>query len=102
MKKMNVMMLAAAMLLGGAMLKAETLEGVVTDTMCGLSHNGKPADKCTAGCVKGGSGVSLIVGGSKLYALKGKTTGLEALGGATVKVNGKVTGTDVEVESFSK
>ena len=101
MKKMNVMMLAATMLLGGAMLKAETLEGTVTDTMCGMNHNGKPAEKCTAGCVKGGSGVSLIVG-DKLYALKGKTTGLEALGGSKVKVTGKVTGTDVAVESFAK
>lgn len=102
MKKLNVMMLAAAMLLGGAVLHADTLEGVVTDTMCGLSHGGKPADRCTAGCVKNGSTISLIVGGDKLYTLKGKVAGLEAMGGATVKVTGKVTGTDVEVESFSK
>ena len=101
MKKMNVMMLAAAMLLGGAALRAEVLEGIVTDTMCGLSHNGKPADKCTAGCVKGGSTMSLVVGG-KLYAMNGKVAGLEALGGSTVKVTGKVTGTDLAVESFAK
>ncbi len=101
MKKMKVMMLAAAMLMGSAALRAEVLEGVVTDTMCGLSHSGKPADKCTAGCVKNGSGISLIVG-DKLYALKGKVTGLETMGGAKVKVTGKVTGTEVAVDSFAK
>jgi hypothetical protein len=101
MKKMKVMMMAAAMLLGGAMLKADTMTGVVTDTMCGLNHSGKPADKCTAGCVKKGSTMSLVVG-DKVYEMKGKTEGMEALGGATVKVSGKLAGNILEVDSYTK
>ena len=101
MKKMNVTMLAAALMLGGAMLKADTISGVVTDTMCGMNHNGKPAEKCTAGCVKKGSTLSLVVG-DKVYEMKGKTEGMEALGGATVKVNGKIDGKTLEVASYTK
>ena len=101
MKKMNVMMMAAAMLLGGAMLKADTLSGVVTDTMCGLSHSGKPAERCTAGCVKNGSTLSLVVG-DKVYEMKGKTEGMETLGGATVKVNGTLDGKTLTVDSYTK
>lgn len=46
-------------------LFAETFSGVITDTMCGKSHNmipGQPDEKCIAACVKGSSQYALYDG----------------------------------------
>ena len=93
-------LMVGGMLIGATSLSAETLEGTVSDAMCGADHGGKPADKCTMGCVKKGSDFALVVG-SKVYTLKGKTEGLDKLAGAKASVTGKVDGTTVTVESVA-
>ena len=73
---------------GGAR-RGQTLEGVVSDDMCGAKHKMADAAKCTAGCVAHGGGYALVVG-DKVYKLTGKTDGLDKLAGAKAKVTGRV------------
>lgn len=57
-------------------LFAETFTGVITDTMCGKSHNmmaGQPDDKCIAACVKGSSQYALYDGKTVLKLSDQKT-----------------------------
>ena len=95
---LSMLVMGGAMMVGVAF--ADTLEGTVSDAMCGKDHGGKPADKCTMGCVKKGSDYALVVG-DKVYTLKGKTDGLDKFAGAKAKVTGKVSGTTVTVDSVA-
>src|SRR3954462_5115206 len=65
--------------------KAQTMEGMVSDAMCGATHHLPDAAKCTMGCVKKGSGYALVVG-DKVFKLEGKTDGIDKMAGAKAKV----------------
>ena len=77
---------------------SETLEGVITDSMCGASHGSKDAAKCTMACVNGGKGWALAVG-DKVYTLEGRMAGISSLAGKKAKVTGRVTGNEINVTS---
>ncbi len=106
-----VFWVAGAILLGGALAertalaqakgKAETLTGVVSDSVCGAMHPESDAKKCIATCIKGEGAEYVLVVGEKVYTLKGKTAGVEKLAGAKAKVTGTVDGTTIQVASIS-
>ncbi len=78
--------------------KAQTMEGTISDSMCGATHHLPDAAKCTLGCTKKGAGFALVVG-DKVYKLAGKTDGLDKLAGAKAKVTGKVSGDTITVDT---
>ena len=84
----------------GGSQRGQTLEGVVSDSMCGAKHKMADAAKCTAGCVSHGGGYALVVG-DKVYKLEGKTEGLDKLAGAKAKVTGTVSGDTITVQSVA-
>ena len=68
----------AAMILGTAltMAAAQTVTGVVTDTMCGANHkamNVTPDSKCVRDCVKAGAKYALAANG-KVYTFADQQT----------------------------
>jgi len=97
---LSMAIMGGAMMLAGTSLMAADWTGTVSDAMCGADHGGKPADKCTAGCVKKGSAYALVVG-DKVYTLEGKTDGLDQLAGAKAKVSGKMTGDKIAVTAVA-
>jgi hypothetical protein len=80
----------------------KTLNGTVTDTMCGAKHmmTNVSAAQCARECVKGGSEFALISGG-KIYALKGDAKQIDKYAGQNVTVTGDVSGSTVKVRSIS-
>jgi hypothetical protein len=110
---LSMLVMGGALMLSGMMLsqssmaqdagkkgKAQTMEGTVSDAMCGATHHLPDAAKCTMGCTKKGAGFALVVG-DKVYKLDGKTEGLDKLAGAKAKVTGKVSGDTITVDSVS-
>ena len=96
------LLLASSVLVQAA--ENKTLEGTISDTMCGVKHSmgGNISDaECTNQCVKMGSKYALIVG-KEVYELDGKTTGLDKLAGQKAKVTGSVDGKKIQVESAMK
>jgi hypothetical protein len=105
MTRFGTFLLVGALAVSGSSLRAAemTLEGTVTDAMCGAKH---PADAagCTKDCVKNGSDYALVVGG-KVYTLKTSSdkdkAELGKLAGKMAKVTGEVTGDKVMVKSVA-
>ncbi len=94
---------AAGLLTGGlAFAQTTTLQGVVSDEMCGAKHmmQGASAAKCTRECVKMGAPYALVVG-DKVYTLKGHSKELDALAGEPAVITGTVSGTNVDVASVA-
>jgi hypothetical protein len=79
---------------------AETLTGIISDSMCGAQHmaKDKSAAECTRECVKGGSKYALVVG-KKVYTLEGHEAELDKVAGMKARVKGKVSGETVNVQS---
>ncbi len=79
----------------------QTIEGLVSDTMCGSKHMmpGKPDAECVKACVKAGSDYALVVGG-KVYTLAGKPQVIAPFAGKKVKVEGTVKGNTLTVTSI--
>src|ERR1700681_873217 len=78
-----------------AIAAPQTLNGVVTDDMCGKKHAmmpGKPDSECIRACVKSGSKFALLVG-DKIYILKGDAKQIDHYAGMKVKVAGDMSGT---------
>lgn len=94
---LGVAIVAGTML---ALAQDQTLEGVVTDAACGLTHKMADAKRCTNGCART-DGYALVVG-DKVYKLEGKTDGLADLAAEKAKVTGKVTGMTMTVASVAK
>ena len=95
----------AVLVLGTANLFAQatqTLTGTVSDAMCGAHHMMKDATaaQCTRECVKQGSDF-VLVGGGKVYTLKGDKAQFDKFAGENVIVKGKVSGTTISVESMN-
>jgi len=78
-----------------------TLTGVVTDAMCGATHNmqNMSAADCTRMCAKQ-SGYALVAG-KEIYTLQGHAAELDKLAAQTVTVKGIVNGKTVIVESVA-
>ena len=94
---LGVAMVAGTML---ATAQNQTLEGIVTDAACGLTHKMADTKKCTNGCART-DGYALVVG-DKVYKLVGKTDGLANLAAEKAKVTGTVSGTTMTVTSVAK
>ncbi len=80
----------------------QTMEGVVSDTMCGGGKHmmaGKPDAECIRECVKDGGSYALVVGG-KVYTLTGKAQTIAPFAGKKVKVEGDVKGNTLTVTSI--
>ncbi|MGO9404557.1 MAG: hypothetical protein ACLPVW_13935 [Terriglobales bacterium] len=109
-KRIATAVLAMLMLVGfGAVPalaagKRQTLNGVVSDAMCGAKHQMPDAAACTRGCVSHGSKYALVVG-DKVYTLetsdKAALAKLYDLAGAKAKVTGEVDGTTITVNSVA-
>jgi hypothetical protein len=69
---------------------SQTLTGTVSDAMCGAHHmmQGASAAQCTRECIKRGSDFTLV-GGDKVYTLKGGETQLDKFAGQNVTIKGK-------------
>jgi hypothetical protein len=103
MKRLGAVLFLGVAIVGGTMLalaQDQTLEGVVTDAACGLTHKMPDAKRCTLGCA-GSSGYALVVG-DKVYKLEGRTDGLADLAAGKARVTGKLTGTTMTVTSVAK
>ena len=106
MNRFGTFLLIGAFAVGGATLRAAemTLEGTVTDAMCGAHHPVADGAGCTQDCVKKGSDYALVVGG-KVYTLKTSSDKdkmeLGKLAGKLAKVSGEVTGDNVMVKSVA-
>jgi hypothetical protein len=90
---------------GAASAQTMTLDGVVTDPMCGAHHMmaGASAQKCTRECVDMGSAYALVVG-EKVYTLQANAEvkkELYALAGAHAVVKGAVSGLTVQVATVA-
>ena len=101
-----VLLVAAVLFAAGVPVQSaetKTLEGTVSDTMCGAKHSMgiASAAECTVKCVEMGSKYALVVG-DKVYELNGKADDLKKLAGAKVKIIGSVDGNKVQVTSVSK
>jgi hypothetical protein len=109
----HVCALIGAVLLAGAALLArktfaqyddgrrggETIEGVISDTMCGASHGGKDSAKCTMACVNSGKGWAFVVGG-KVYVMEGRMAGVSGVAGQKAKVTGRISGNKINVTAI--
>ena len=79
----------------------QTLEGIVSDAMCGTKHKSAITIQCIKNCVDKGSNYALVVD-DKVYELEAKgaaLTKLDELRNVRAKVTGKVTGTKIAVTS---
>lgn len=79
----------------------QTLDGLVSDSMCGKKHMmpGKSDADCTKECAKSGSMYVLVVG-DKAYTLHAKADALAAFAGKHVQVKGEVKQNTIEVSSI--
>jgi len=98
----SVVFLSVAVIAGTLLATAQnqTLEGIVTDAACGLTHKMPDAKRCANACARTG-GYALVVG-DKVYKLEGKTDGLADLAAEKAKVTGTVSGTTMTVTSVAK
>jgi hypothetical protein len=80
---------------------AQTIDGVVSDTMCGKKHMiaGKTAAECIRVCVKEGSSYA-IVAGDKVYTLAGKPQAIAPFAGKHVRVEGDLKNNILTVTSI--
>jgi hypothetical protein len=82
---------------------AQTIDGVVTDSMCGKKHMmpGKSDAECTKECAKSGSSYSLVVG-AKVYMLAAKPQTIAPFAGKHVHVAGSVKDNTITVTAISE
>ena len=68
----------------------QTVEGVLSDSMCGKKHMlpGKTDAQCIQECIGGNSKYALVVG-DKVYTLSGSASEFEKYAGKTVGVSGE-------------
>jgi hypothetical protein len=79
----------------------QTLDGVISDSMCGKKHMmpGKSDAQCIRECVKAGSKYVLVVG-DKLYTLDARTESIAPFAGKHVQVQGDLKGASLHVQSI--
>jgi len=99
MKKLSLVISLGAMFAAAGL--AETLSGVVGDSMCGAKHAADgPSDiACIKKCVKGGAS-PIIISEGKVYKITADSQGkVMSMLGDKVVVNGKVDGDTIEIAS---
>lgn len=103
---MKVTMLAAATIIafGANGFAASTLTGVISDSMCGASHDAmtehgsKMTDKqCTAGCVQHGAKYVFVENGKVLQIANQNLKELPTVAGDKVQVTGDVKGDTITI-----
>lgn len=85
-----------------AVAQQQSFTGVVTDSMCGVTHMAKdktPAE-CTRMCVKDGMKYALAAD-KKLYTLEGHEAELSKLAGQKVTVKGTLKGDTLSVQEVA-
>jgi hypothetical protein len=85
-----------------AFAQQQSLTGVVTDSMCGVTHMAKdktPA-QCTQMCVKDGMKYALATK-KKIYTLEGHEAQLAKLAGHKVTVKGTLNGDTLSVQEVA-
>jgi hypothetical protein len=98
--KLSVVLMLAFAGAFAAFAQQQSLTGVVTDSMCGVTHMAKdktPA-QCTQMCVKDGMKYALAAE-KKVYTLEGHEAELPKLAGQKATVKGTLKGDTVMVES---
>ncbi len=80
---------------------AQTIDGVVSDTMCGKKHMiaGKSAAECIQVCIKEGSSYALV-SGAKVYTLAGKPQTIAPFAGKHVHIEGDLKNNTLTVTSI--
>ena len=80
-----------------------TIEGVVTDTMCGTKHMlpGKSDADCTKECLKAKGTTYGLTSGEQVFTLAGDTKQIAEYAGKRVKVTGEVKGKTLTVQSIA-
>jgi hypothetical protein len=99
MKKASLMISLGALLAASGF--AETLSGVVGDSMCGAKHEADAASDvaCIKKCVKGGAS-PVIISEGKVYQISADSKAkVMPLLGDKVTVNGKVEGDTIDIAS---
>lgn len=93
----------AAAVCGPVLTSPETMEGVVSDPMCGKKHMlpGKTDAQCTKECLKA-SGKYALVAGNKMYTLSGAVSEVEKYAGRKVRIAGDVDGNAIRVNSVAE
>jgi hypothetical protein len=82
----------------------QTMEGIVTDAICGTKHKNAIITACIKACVDKGSNYGLVVD-DKVYELEAKGTAvakLAELANVKAKVIGRVTGSKIAVTSVAE
>ena len=81
----------------------QTIDGVVTDSMCGKKHMlpGKTDAQCVQECIKSGSSYALVVG-DKLYTLAVKPQTIAAFAGKRVHIEGSLKDNTITVTAISE
>ena len=79
----------------------QTIDGVVSDTMCGKKHMlaGKTAAECIQVCLKDKANFALVAG-DKGYTLAGKPEALASFAGKHVRVEGVIKDNALTVTSI--
>lgn len=90
----KLMMFAAAMLVFGCLSWAKTINGTVSDAMCGAKHDGDAA-ACTKKCEDGGSKLVVVANG-KVYNTEQQDK-LKGHEGEKVKVTGTIKGDNINI-----
>ena len=87
-----------------------TMDGMISDSMCGASHtkmmemhkDAKRTDRdCTLGCVKGGGNFVFVSGGKVYNVANQKLAALTEHAGETVSLTGNVEGDTITVSKVS-
>ena len=80
---------------------ATTIDGIVSDTMCGKKHMmpGKTEAQCIQECIKSGSSYALVAG-DKVYTLAGKPQTIAPFAGKHVKIEGDLKDNTTTVTSI--
>jgi len=80
---------------------AQTLAGVISDSMCGRKHmaTGKTPAQCVAECVRSNAHYVLVANG-RIYTLEGKPQTIAPFAGKHVRINGELKGNTVAIVSI--
>lgn len=81
----------------------QVTQGEIADSLCGRTHTKQPglgSTGCSRYCVSHGAQY-ILISGSKIYQLHGKTQLLENFAGLKVNVTGKVHGNSIDVEKVT-
>ena len=81
----------------------QTIDGVVTDSMCGKKHMtpGKTDAQCVQECIKSGSSYALVVG-DKVYTLAGKPQTIAQFAGKQVHIEGNLKDNTITITSIAE